>query len=286
MLLSKEDEKDKLRLRKLWKDVFKDPDDYLDVFFGKNYRHENAVFIKQKSRIVSAGHIVPYEVKAGPYRWMGAYICGVCTLPSKRGKGLMRQLMKMLLDTAKERGYQIAFLIPQENTLFPLYQRLGFNVVLSHCVQTVNRERFKATGLTFKRTRPDDYHFFDVMQFRLKNIVLQSQSDFNRIIKDFYKNKGRVLTAREGNAIRAIAFMTIMPDNTLIIKDIYFNSTKIAQTLIQHALRHTRTTSATVHTPIKSPLSNGTYAPYALAHLLNRVSPTTIQSLHVSLMYE
>ena len=108
-------------LRKLWKTVFGDSDEFLDSFFRIAYSPDRCKYIEEDGEAVCALYWFDCEYYGGKL----AYIYAVATHPNHRGKGLASRLMQETHDRLREMGYAGAVLKPAEG-LFPFYERLGY----------------------------------------------------------------------------------------------------------------------------------------------------------------
>ena len=108
-------------LKKIWKDIFKDTDEYTELFFSRKVKPENTYTVREGDRIVSMVFAVDEKING----LKAAYICGVATIPEYRGRGLCAKLMKEAEDDLKKRGYDICFLIPESESLFDFYGKMG-----------------------------------------------------------------------------------------------------------------------------------------------------------------
>ena len=109
-------------LRRLWKDVFEDSDQFLDSFFS-------LAFSPERCRCVVAGG----GIKAALY-WFDccckdekfAYLYAVATAESSRGQGLCRQLMEHTHAHLRRLGYTGAILVPATDSLRNMYAGMGY----------------------------------------------------------------------------------------------------------------------------------------------------------------
>jgi GNAT superfamily N-acetyltransferase len=104
-------------LRDLWKLVFGDEDDFLDLFFGAAFAPERCLCALEGDAPVGALYWLPCDSYA--------YIYAVATHPEHRGKGLASRLLEDTHAHLKELGYAGAVLKPAAG-LFPFYGRLGY----------------------------------------------------------------------------------------------------------------------------------------------------------------
>lgn len=119
-------------LKRLWKDIFEDTKEYIDLIFNNIYNENISpadLYEDPGSRTTeaSSGLVgVDYELYYNRQTIPGAYICGVATRPEFRRNGKMGEMIKTLLRTLSSSDYQFAFLIPAGDDLRRYYSRFGF----------------------------------------------------------------------------------------------------------------------------------------------------------------
>ncbi len=113
-------------MRKLWKDTFKDSDQYLDIIFNGHFDSELSECVEENGKIVSMMAGVPYEFSSNGDTLKGLYLCGLATTPSHRGRGLMTELLKRIETKAQKMGYAFTFLIPASPELMVYYGTRGY----------------------------------------------------------------------------------------------------------------------------------------------------------------
>jgi predicted acetyltransferase len=123
------EEKDIPELKTLWRDVFQEEEAYLDAFFEKLFKGENALLYEEDGRIAAALHMVPYSMIVDEVEHPLLYLYAIGTLPEYRGKGYAGEITREALRVAEDRGYSAAFLVPAEESLFLWYERMGFETV-------------------------------------------------------------------------------------------------------------------------------------------------------------
>ena len=110
----------------LWRLSFNDTEEFIRLYFDRVYKEENTLVIEKDGQVVSALQMLPYTMTYYGTEISVAYISGACTLPSMRGKGLMKQLMQKAFDEMKYRSVAVAALIPADPWLFDYYRELGY----------------------------------------------------------------------------------------------------------------------------------------------------------------
>ena len=112
-----------MALRALFAASFNEDEHFVDAFFSIGFSPERA-------RVITDGE----EVKAALY-WFDcevfgerlAYIFGVSTVESERGKGLCKALMNDTHAHLKSLGYSGALIVPAEESLYSFYESLGYS---------------------------------------------------------------------------------------------------------------------------------------------------------------
>ncbi len=113
-------------LKKLWALCFDDERDVIDNFFDKTVTHENVVATFEGDRAVNAMYLLESEIKIKNAKYNALYIYAVCTRPSYRGKGIMREAFSFLESLVSSRNINYIFLVPASDSLFKMYEKLGF----------------------------------------------------------------------------------------------------------------------------------------------------------------
>lgn len=114
---------DEEALRRLWKRVFQDADEYIDGWFRCWYDPELTLCVRG-AEIISMGFLLD----AGSFLGKPcAMIYAVATDEAHRGKGLATEIVRGLRETARTRGFGCTVLKPAEPTLFDFYrEHAGF----------------------------------------------------------------------------------------------------------------------------------------------------------------
>ena len=106
----------------LWQEAFGDPEDFTELFFQKGFSPNRHMYVAREGQL--AGALYWFDCL-----WQGkklAYIYGVAVAKKFRGRGISRQLMEMTHDHLRENGYYGAVLVPAGESLFSMYEKLGY----------------------------------------------------------------------------------------------------------------------------------------------------------------
>ncbi len=170
------------QVREMWKIVFGDPDNYMEVYFSYKYRNENTLLYINDGKAVSSLQMLPYNFTFCGSEIPIIYLSGVCTLPSYRGRGYSSKLLIKSFEVAAERNIPLILLVPQEDWLFNFYEKLGF-------AQTFDSGKEKLPSIN--RLIEDScnnlssaYNKFDAL-YRFKDMTVQkSFDDFKAIVDE------------------------------------------------------------------------------------------------------
>ena len=294
----------------LWQTTFQDSDEFVDLFFRRVYRPENTLVIKSKGKIVSALQMIPYEVKVADSIIPSAYVCGVCTLTSERGKGLMKTLMREAINHMRQKGYGIATLIPAHPWLFEIYKSFEYTHPINYCLEHYYNEAGSGTpnnGDTPEKscnnfsdytitTYTDKYFsYFDKKQRERQCAVLHNEYDMENIICDLKNDNGNAWIALCGDTPVGIALANPVSEKDVVIKEILYDNTRIKEALIYRILNEYNTNTAKVRVPSQgqsvkasdTPSSsiNRKIYPYGLACILDK-RITDLKDLYMTLMLD
>ena len=118
-------------MMELWKDTFHDSSRYIEIVFDNYFTLDNVFTRYDENRLIAALMCVPYEfqilMKGRDKTTINAmYLCGLATRQEYRRQGIMSELMKEAERSAKERGFNMTFLIPADSHLREYYKGKGY----------------------------------------------------------------------------------------------------------------------------------------------------------------
>lgn len=275
------------QLEILWQTVFHDSDEYVRMFFDRVYQPENTFVIEQEGRgVVAMLQAVPYGVKINSAILPCAYVCGVCTHPSERGKGYMKVLLREAMHAMRKRGFALSMLIPAEPWLFEVYRRYGYTVPINVGVEYYVADRMEQTDTCRIIPCPEKTYdaYFDLTQRRRRCAVLHDAADFETIRLDCLADGGHVWVALDGERPVGMAFEVPESSTDVLIKEILYDDPAVKDTLIRYILICHHAQTAFVRVPY---LTGRNAQPYGLACPLDEtVEPSDLQRVFMSLMLD
>jgi hypothetical protein len=265
---------DKMELALLWKKVFNDSDEFVKLFFDNVYKPKNTLVVRQNRQIVSALQIVPYKVKVNDLVLDAAYICGVCTRDSERGKGYMNRLMNESMELMKEREFAFSFLVPAEPWLFDVYRKANYKIEIQYTKHKthdagLNPHLFPTIDII--RCNLDYYPYFNKKQLERKCCVLHDYNDFDIILRDNQTDGGGVFVALYNDVPAGMIFAIPSDNDMIVIPEILYDAEIIKEALAHYVGKYFNVKK------IKY------IQPHGLACILDENLPD-ISNLHMTLM--
>lgn len=135
-------ESDYENLKALWQTAFDDTKESLDYFFRNTISPERVLAVFDGRVPVSALYMLESDILNNGKSYSAYYIYAVCTHLDYRGKGLMKSLFEELFKVAKTRSVDYLFLVPEENYLFEIYKKLGFETGFAYSEKVVFKKDF------------------------------------------------------------------------------------------------------------------------------------------------
>ena len=167
-------------LRALWQEAFGDDDAFLEQFYTYGFAPDRCRCVIVDGKVAAALYWFDCQYQGRPL----AYLYGVATAKAFRGRGLCRALAENTHAHLKYLGYAGAVLVPAEENLFQMYEKMGYFVCCSVSEFTCN------AGPEAAQMRQIDAAEYSCLrrEFLPGDGVLQEGDslDFLQTIADFY----------------------------------------------------------------------------------------------------
>lgn len=125
-------------LKELWVETFGDSDNVINNFFEKTAKTQNIFCVFHEEKPVSVLYAIDSVIALDGKEYKAYYVYAVCTKKEYRGMGLMKGLFRELEKVAQNRGVSYLFLVPAEESLFGMYEKIGFKVGFTYKEQLLN----------------------------------------------------------------------------------------------------------------------------------------------------
>lgn len=105
-------------VKRLWKECFGDPDEYMEFYFDWKVRDNEMFGIYEDHRLVSMLHLNPYLISMNGRDFRSYYIVGVATDENYRKRGLMRKVLNESLKIMYQRKIPFTYLMPASEAIY------------------------------------------------------------------------------------------------------------------------------------------------------------------------
>lgn len=109
-------------LRRLWKTVFGDSEEFLDSFFGLAYSPRRCRCATENGELAGALYWFDTECNGSKF----AYLYAVATDPAFRNRGVCRALLADTAELLRVQGYAGELLVPEGEALARMYEKMGY----------------------------------------------------------------------------------------------------------------------------------------------------------------
>lgn len=166
--------------RKLWDEVFHDPEGFADYYFQHIRGTNKLLGVYMDGRLTGMLHMNPYTLRLADRTADCYYIVGVAVREPMRRQGVMRFMMEQALRDMKSENCPITFLMPKEREY---YAGFGFETVYETKVLRIDIERLmKGLG---NRECSNIYEIKSMSEYRLDELIGLSQ-EINTCLAEKY----------------------------------------------------------------------------------------------------
>ena len=114
-------------LTRLWKQAFGDSDEDIARFFRDLFPAATGFAARDGEKIAAMCFALPQQLSCGDTVLSAAYLYAVATDEGYRGQGLCRALLAFAEKELKKRGTEAVLLVPADEGLAAMYERLGYH---------------------------------------------------------------------------------------------------------------------------------------------------------------
>lgn len=200
--------------REIWKQVFNDPDKFIDLYFSRVYRSEYNVCCQIDGKVVAALQTLPYTMLCDGREVKTVYVSGVSTRPEYRRQDIGNNLMRQAHFGVYYREIVFASLIPAEDWLYEWYEKCGYARVI-----TCTPPPADAMATSFEE--------FDRIQRAKRCVLLHDEEGYEvirediRLAGDEYRPQANNIQAmlRVINAKKALEmYAELNPDKDMVLR--------------------------------------------------------------------
>ncbi len=225
-------ESDYENLKLLWQTAFDDSKESLDFFFENTVSPERVIAAFDHNNPVSVLYMLESVIVVDKKEYSAYYIYAVCTHPDYRGKGLMKNLFEELFKLAKSRNIDYLFLVPEEEYLFHIYEKLGFKIGFSYSEKAVYKKDYQK-GQTQKSEKLTYEKYRKSIRGNPKNVpfVILGKSTFNSFFNSKSGEVKIVSVENEGYALyeeteETLTIFELFGNEGSLLNEIFNNTEK------------------------------------------------------------
>jgi len=169
----------------MWKTVFGDKDEYIDLIFTEKYKDENTLLYFEENKPVASLQMFPYTIRFYGQPVTFYYLAGLCTLPEYRNKGYMGKLLLESFKVMQERNIALSILVPAEEWLFGYYEKYGYTTTFEKGNQQIDLE---SLTIYFPNNIDQRFNAFDEIYQQTDFTVLKNKQDLQIIIEEYIQD--------------------------------------------------------------------------------------------------
>ncbi len=259
MIIETARKEDVPELKKLWREIFNDTDDYIENFFEYRMKFEDTFVGRENDKIISTSYMLKSDLILASGEIVPAfYMCGISTREEYRGKGYSKKLIEACFNHAKECGADLCYLVPANRPLFDFYKKSGMTPFTSLLKQEITTEKgtipcyskefdgnkllslYDRMKFPFKVRRTlDDFRYihkvYAVLTFENDYIVIEENDKIIHVVEQtfltydiakaiaFERNKNLVVSRPSTDANEPYAAVKILNQNVKPLNNGYIN---------------------------------------------------------------
>lgn len=179
----------KKQIKKLWLENFPDDsENIVDVFLKSVFKNKKGVGAFLENELIAMILFLNSEIILKNKNRKSVYFYAVCTTEKYRNRGVIKNLFEFAEKCAKEQGYEVCFLVPENDGLFKMYEKFSFKSSICYEEKTLDRVNLYNKNTIYKTT---GFCYDDYKQHRLREaenlpVIVWENDEFNFI---FDKNR-------------------------------------------------------------------------------------------------
>lgn len=185
-LLSQENKKE---IKTLWRNNFcDDNEEIVNNFLENVFKNKKGVGAFSNDELVAMILFLNSKIIIENKEIKSVYFYAVCTDEKYRKKGIMRTLFSFATEEARKQGYEMSFLVPQNEELFKMYEKLSFERTISYEKKYIEKRDSNSKNTITQKT---DFCYDDYIRIKLNSPNKQQFVVWEKDEFEFVFNKAR-----------------------------------------------------------------------------------------------
>ena len=219
----------KREVMELWRVCFNDTEEFIQFYFDKKYKEENALVYWDEQGVAIAALQTPlYPMTFGSTQIRTGYISGACTHPLARARGVMTKLLREAFYMMRGRKIPVSTLIPASEWLYDYYGRMGYATVFDYTLEHYTvldkpiADHFRVEAIRDKALLTDAlFNYFQSKMCLRPCCVQHEREDFEVIVESLRMDGGALIVVYRDENIVGMAFAEPRGNHVLIRDGMY-----------------------------------------------------------------
>lgn len=234
-------DKDYDQIRKIWTYCFNEGKEVEDCYFENKYKAENTIVSEVEGEVVSSIHLNQHNIKLENRDEDVSYVVGVSTLPEARGKGVMKDMMKMAFKEMYDRNQNVSILMPID---FRLYRKFGFENcydIIEHKININDLSSFKLNR-NFKRARESDIDLlidiYNSSNTRLNGYTRRRKVRYENMFKEVEADDAHIYICYDENKNFDGYLVYGIMDDKIFVRELYYKNIESLKSILAFLYNH------------------------------------------------
>ena len=219
----------KREVMELWRLCFDDTEEFIQFYFDKKYKDENAlVYWDEQGAAIAALQTPLYPMTFGETQIITGYISGACTHPLARARGVMTKLLREAFYVMRGKKIPMSTLIPASEWLYDYYGKMGYATVFDYTSEHYTildksvADHFRMEAIREEGMLTDDvFNYFQSMMRLRPCCVQHEREDFEVIVESLRMDGGALIVVYSDKNIVGMAFAEPRGNHALVLDGMY-----------------------------------------------------------------
>ena len=235
----------KREVMELWRVCFDDTEEFIQFYFDKKYKDENAlVYWDEQGAAIAALQTPLYPMTFGETQIITGYISGACTHPLARARGVMTKLLREAFYVMRGRKIPMSTLIPANEWLYDYYGKMGYATVFDYTPEYYTildkpvADHFRVEAIREEGLLTDDLFSYFQSMMRLRPCCVQHErEDFEVIVESLRMDGGALIVVYSDKNIVGMAFAEPR-GNRVLIQDGMYDSEDVKRVALWGVMKY------------------------------------------------
>lgn len=223
-------------LKKIWKQCFRDSEEYINWYFDNIYPMNQVKVYKEKN-IIGAIHENLYKSSFNSQPIGVKYLYAVGVLPENRGEGVMSRLFKeVIVDSLKKKEFVLTLVPVNEK----IYQNYGFEYISFLARYTIPfdtisaKKRYIIEKITKKSLNSEVMlELNEIYEQNMDKDCFYLKRDINlwkKFIEELFFENGELYVVK--NEGKLYGYLMLYKNENIVVKEIFYKNRECLETIL------------------------------------------------------